>query len=389
MIPALKPLTIMLVAGEPSGDALGADLMAALNRMPPGTVRIVGVGGPLMRKQGLVSIYGLEDTAVMGLREVVPKIPAILRRVRQARDLALSIRPDVTVLIDSPDFTNRIAKAIRGRDPSLKLVKFVAPQVWASRSYRLKQMKDYFDHVLCLLPFEPERFEAVGLPATFVGHPVIERRRFMTGGAAFRARHGIAPDAPLMLVLPGSRTSEIRFILPAFKAAAALLNAQVPGLVSVLPAVGHLARRIRAATADWQGRLVLVEGPEEKFAAFDAATAALAASGTVTTELVLARCPMVVGYRVGAVTAFIARRMIEVPHITIANLILNRRQIPEFVQDQCTGARLAPEMQKLLTDPAARAAQIAAFEEVATALGEGAEPPSVRAADAILKIASG
>jgi lipid-A-disaccharide synthase len=379
----------MLVAGEPSGDALGAELIAALHTLTAGSVKIIGVGGPLMESQGFSSLYGLEDTAVMGLREVVPKIPKIIRRVREARDFALKERPDATVLIDSPDFTNRVAAAIRKRDPSLKLVKYVAPQVWASRSYRAKQMAAYFDHVLCLLPFEPEFFEKAGLASTFVGHPVIERAKMMRGGAHFRAKYGVFPEQKLLLVLPGSRSSEIRFILPVMRETVAALSREVPRLVTVLPTVAHVAPKVRAATANWPTPLHLVEDEQTKFQAFSAADVALAASGTVTTELALARTPMVVTYKIGALTAAIARYFINVRYFTLINLILDRPAVPELMQHDCTVEKLLPALRQLLTDEAARAAQIAAFDEVALALGQGGERPSLRAGRALLSIVAG
>lgn len=386
--PTVRPLTIMLVAGEPSGDALGADLVTALREIEPDhdALRLVGVGGPLMRARGFVPLYGLEDTSVMGLREVVPKIPAILRRVRQAAAFAERVRPDVVVLIDSPDFTHRIARAIRKRDPNLKIVKYVAPQVWASRSYRAKQMATYTDHVLCLLPFEPAFFEAAGVTASFVGHPVIERRIFMKDGAAYRTRHSIAADAPLLLVLPGSRSSEIRFILPVFRETVRRLAAQHPDLVCVLPTLTHLRERIAKETAGWPSRLIVTQTASEKFESFDAATAALAASGTVTTELALARCPMIVAYRVGALTAWIARRLINVPFVTLVNLILKEGVVPEFIQEDCTPERLEPAVAEILFDETARQRQCDGFEKVASALGEGDERPSLRAARVVLSL---
>src|SRR3984957_12216016 len=197
-VSSFRPLTLMLVCGEPSGDQLGAELMSGLKRLAGDYIRIVGVGGPAMTKEGLQSLFPLDDTAVMGLREVVPRIPSILRRVRQAADYALRIRPDAVVLIDSPDFTHRIAQRLKRIDPSIRTVNYVAPQVWASRQYRARRMARYFDLVLALLPFEPPFFERYGLHAVFVGHPVVERVSRMTGGDALRERLGIAPDTPLL-----------------------------------------------------------------------------------------------------------------------------------------------------------------------------------------------
>ncbi|MBN9557505.1 MAG: lipid-A-disaccharide synthase, partial [Alphaproteobacteria bacterium] len=224
-----KPISLMLVCGEPSGDQLGGQLMAGLRALAGDSIVISGVGGRAMEAQGLKSLFPLDDTAVMGLREVVPKIPRILGRVRDACDYALATRPDAVVLIDSPDFTHRIARAVKRRDASIATINYVAPQVWASRAYRARAMARYFDLVLALLPFEPPFFESYNLSAVFVGHPVLERAAGMTGGAELRRRLGIAPDAPLLAVLPGSRSNEIRFILPVFREAVRLIAARVPG----------------------------------------------------------------------------------------------------------------------------------------------------------------
>src|SRR5215472_16750204 len=218
------PLSLLLVCGEPSGDQLGAQLMAGLRTIGGDDVCITGVGGPAMASHGLQSLFPLSDTAVMGLREVVPRIPVILRRVREAADFALATRPDAIVLIDSPDFTHRIAQRLKRIDPEFPTVNYVAPQVWASRSYRARKMARYFDLVLALLPFEAPFFEKYGLKAEFVGHPAIEREAQVSGGAELRRKLGIATGAPLLAVLPGSRTNEIRFILPVFREAVALLG---------------------------------------------------------------------------------------------------------------------------------------------------------------------
>jgi lipid-A-disaccharide synthase len=379
-----KPLTLMLVCGEPSGDLLGAQLMAALKTLAGDRLKIVGVGGDAMAAEGLKSIFPLDVTAVMGLNEILPRIPAILARVRQAADFAVETQPDAVVLIDSPDFTHRIARRIKAIAPRIPTINYVAPQVWASRSWRARAMAEYFDLVLALLPFEAPFFEKAGLHAAFVGHPAIERAQRMTGGEAFRARHAIAPEAPLLAVLPGSRSGEIRYILPAFRAAIDLLAKRVPGLVCVLPTVPHVAARVRAGTANWPAPLHIVEGEDEKFAAFDAADAALAASGTVTTELALARTPMVVGYKFGPLTHALAKIFVHVKFVTVVNLILDREAVPEFLQLRCTPGALADAVFPLLTDKTAAARQVADLEEATRLLGQGAEQPSLRAARAIL-----
>jgi lipid-A-disaccharide synthase len=375
----------MIVCGEPSGDALGAQLMVGLKQLAGDRIRFTGVGGLAMAREGFHSLYPLDATAVMGLREVVPAIPAILRRVKQAVDFASQTRPDAVVVIDSPDFTHRVAQGIKKRDPSMRTVDYVAPQVWASRAYRARKMAGYFDLVLALFPFEVPFFEKYGLQARFVGHPVIERAKMIGGGSALRARFGIAPDAPLLAVLPGSRTSEIRFILPEFRGAVEILSKKIPGLVTVLPTVPHVAARVRAATAGWPTPLHITESEADKYAAFDAADVALAASGTVTAELALAHTPMVVGYKVGGLTFFLSKFLMTVTHITLINILLGRAAVPEFLQSNCTSAKLADGVELLFRDEATRAAQVEAMKEFGRLLGEGDEAPSLRAARALLE----
>jgi lipid-A-disaccharide synthase len=383
----VRPLTIMLVCGEPSGDQLGGELMAGLRTLTGDSTRIVGVGGTAMTAQGLKSLYPLDATAVMGLREVVPRIPEILRRVRIAADYALATKPDALVCIDSPDFTHRIARAVKRRDPSIRTVNYVAPQVWASRPYRAKKMARFFDLVLALLPFEVPFFEAHGLHAAFVGHPVIERVARMTGGDALRARLGIATDAPLLAVLPGSRMSEVTLLLPVFRDAVAKLAQSVPGLVCVLPTVPNVSAKVRDGAANWPTPLHILEGDADKFASFDAADVALAASGTVTTELALSKTPMVVGYKLGWLTYALARPFIVAKFATLVNILLDREAVPEFIQEQCTPEALATALLPLFRDPKARDAQTGALKDAVHELGGDDEPPSLRAARTLLAFA--
>lgn len=384
-----KPLSLMLVCGEPSGDLLGAQLMSGLKRVTDGDVRITGVGGLAMSAQGLNSLYPLDATAVMGLREVVPAIPAILRRVREASDFALRSRPDAVVLIDSPDFTHRIAQRIKRIDPSIPTINYVAPQVWASRAYRARKMAQYFDLVLALLPFEAPFFEKYGLRSVVVGHPVVERADKIRGGAEFRSRHGIAANAPLLAILPGSRTNEIRFILPVFRDTVAAIANQVPELVCVLPTIPHVAARVRAGTREWPTPLHIVESETDKYAAFDAANVALAASGTVTTELALARKPMVVGYKAGWLTYALASLIMNVRYITLVNVLLGREAVPEFLQFRCTPENLAPAVLRLLRDRDAATHELTDLDEATQMLGKGGEAPSLRAARAIVDFVRG
>lgn len=375
----------MLVCGEPSGDRLGAELMTGFKALAGDAVRIVGVGGPAMVGQGLQSLFPLDDTAVMGLREVVPRIPAILRRVREASDYAVREKPDAVVCIDSPDFTHRIAQRLKRIAPQIRTVNYAAPQVWASRSYRARKMAHYFDLVLALLPFEAPFFEAHGLRAVFVGNPVIERAVLMKGGAALRARLGLAPEATALVVLPGSRMNEVRLLLPPFRDAVARLRREVPGLVCLLPTVQHVAHYVGDHTRDWPAPLHILESDADKYAAFDAARAAIAASGTVTTELALAGTPMAVAYRLGALTYALARHFVHVKYMTLANILLDRPAIPEFLQRKCTGEALAQAVLPLLLDEAARIHQRQGLSEAMEQLGRGDEPPSLRAARALLE----
>ncbi len=374
----------MLVCGEPSGDLLGAQLMASLKALAADRIRFTGVGGAAMAREGLQSLYPLDATAVMGLREVVPAIPRILRHVRQAVDFAVRVRPDVVVAIDSPDFTHRVAKGIKKRDPSIRTVDYVAPQVWASRPYRAEAMARYFDLVLALLPFEPVFFEKYGLKTVFVGHPAVERRARMSGGATLRTELGVGADAPVLALLPGSRSNEIRFLLPPFREAVEILARRVPGLVTLLPTVAHVAEKVRAGTRDWPTPLHVIEGEADKYRAFDAATAALAASGTVTTELALARTPLVAAYRMGWLTYRLMNPLITVKHMTLVDILLDRKAVPEFYQDDVRPEAMADALMPLLTDPHARAAQIAELDRATHLLGRDDESPSLRAARALL-----
>ena len=375
--------TVMLVCGEPSGDQLGAELMARLRSLDS-NIQIVGVGGAAMAGEGLNSLFPLDDTAVMGLHEVVPRIPAILRRVKQASDFALRTKPDAVVLIDSPDFTHRIARRIKRIDPSIRAVNYVAPQVWASRQYRARKMARYLDLVLALLPFEVPFFEKFGLRAEFVGHPVIERASRMTGGDALRARLGVGVSSQVLVLLPGSRMNEVRLLLPRYRQAAAIIARTAPDVVCLLPTVPHVREFIRANTRDWPLPLHILEDDADKFAAFNAGDAALAASGTVTTELALARTPMVVAYRLGWLTFLLARPFISVRFITLVNLLLERAAVPELIQQDCTGPALARAVLDLLGSAGLRARQREALDEATRKLGAGGEPPSLRAARTLL-----
>lgn len=375
---------VFLAAGEPSGDALGAPLMAALKKRTGGNIRFAGIGGPLMTAQGLESLFPIADLAVMGVAEVLPNLRRILRRIRETGDSIRELRPDVVITIDSPDFSVRVWRRIQGLD--IPIVHYVAPSVWAWRAGRADKYARYIDHLLTLLPFEPPYFERVGLAATFVGHSVLEGGAGKGDGKVFRVAHGIPADATVLCVLPGSRRGEVRYHAPVFRETVKRLAAKNVGLHTVLPTVPHLRSRIAELTADWPTPLTVVSGEGEKYGAMAASDAALAASGTVALELALAGLPMVVGYRANPLTAAIAKRLVKVEHATLVNLLLQRAVVPEMLQERCRPDLLVEALGGLLTDPEARTAQTEASAKAVAMLKPGDMMPSDKAAAAVLEV---
>ncbi|MEE9299649.1 MAG: lipid-A-disaccharide synthase [Alphaproteobacteria bacterium] len=385
-IPALGekgdgPLLFM-VAGEPSGDALGARLMAALKRAGGGPVRFAGVGGPLMEAEGLASLFPMGELAVMGLVEILPHAPRLLRRLGQTAAEIRRLEPDAVVTIDSPGFSFRLAQRLRGS--RILHVHYVAPQLWAWRPERGKKIAQRIDHLMALLPFEPAFFEVFGLACSFVGHPVIEAGADRGDGPGFRARHGIGPEAVVVSLLPGSRHTEVERTLPVFGRAMARLTRRLASLVVVLPVADTVARRVERAVADWPFPVIVVRDAGEKYDAFAASEAALAKSGTVTLELALAKVPMVIAYRVNPITGLIARRLIRVPHVSLVNLLLERPLVPELLQQACTPERIADALARLIEEPEERRAQIEGFGEIPRKLGSDGVAPSARAAEVLL-----
>jgi lipid-A-disaccharide synthase len=372
---------VYLLAGEHSGDVLGARLMAALRRRRP-ALQFCGIGGPLMTGQGLTSLFPMQELAVMGLLEVLPRVLTLRRRLGEtAADIAQR-RPDVVVTIDSPGFALRVLRTIAPL--RLPRIHYVAPQVWAWREKRVETFPGLWESLLCLLPFEPEFFAAHGLAARFVGHPVLESGADQGDGARFRARHGIAEDAVILVLMPGSRGSEVRRLLPVFAGTLARLSAGLPNVVPVLPVAHAVAGLVRAAVGGWPIAPLVVEDIADKHDAFAAAGAALTKSGTSTLELALAGVPMAVTYRVNPLTASIARRLIRVPHVAMVNLLAGSRIVPELLQQDCTPQRLADTVAGLLTDPAEAGRQRAAFAGLLAKLRPPCGLPSEAAAEAVL-----
>ncbi len=379
---------LFLLAGEPSGDRLGAALMAGLRELAPDIV-LDGVGGPEMQAAGLQSLFPMEELSVMGLAEVLPRYPALRRRLHQAAEAVTAMAPDALLTIDSPDFSLRLARLARKANPSLATIHYVAPSVWAWRPGRAAKMGRVIDHVLALLPFEPPYMEAAGMTCDFVGHPVVAEPQAGPDEAAdFRTRHGIAAEAPLVLTLPGSRASEVTRLAPRFGETLRLLAAHLPGLRAVVPTVPHLADRVAELTAGWPGEPVVLDPrrdpPGEKRAAFAAADVALAASGTVSLELAAAGLPMVIGYDMAPLSWAIMKRMVRIDTVTLVNLVSESRAVPDFLGPACRPAPMAGALHTLLADPAARAAQMEALDLTMERLGRGGEPPGLRAARSVL-----
>lgn len=378
-----KPLCVMLVAAEASGDDRGAGLARALRARLGDGVRFVGVGGERMAAEGVQSPFDIAELSILGLLEGLMAYRKVVARVEDTVALAKREKPDVVVLIDSWGFTLRVAQQLRKLDPKLPLIKYVAPQVWATRPGRAKTLAATVDHLLSIHVFDAPYFEAEGLPVTFVGNSALTLDFSQADGGRLRAQLGIAPQAPVLLVLPGSRPGEISRVLPPFADAVAILKAARPDLEVIIPAAPTVAQSVKAQAASWAH---VVEGESAKLDAMKAATVALACSGTVTTELALAGVPIVVGYRLGAMTHAILKRLIRTPYITLFNIAAKDFVAPELVQDDCNGPALAREVALRLDDPALRERQAAAQSAALQKMGRGGPDPSDVAAEAVLKV---
>jgi lipid-A-disaccharide synthase len=374
---------IFLIATEESGDRLGAALMKVLRQRLGDAVQFEGVGGRAMAREGLASLFPIEELSIVGLAAVVRQLPKILRLIGQTATAAIELSPDVLVIIDSPDFTHRVARRVRDRDPRIPIVDYVSPSVWAWRPGRARAMRNYVDHVLALLPFEPEAYQRLGgPPCSYVGHPLLEQLGSLRPGAEEQRRREAAP--PVLLVLPGSRRSEVRHHMAVFGVALGRLRDMGVAVEPVLPTMPHLAEAVREGVREWPVVPRIVIGETEKRAAFRSARAALAKSGTVTLELALSGVPMVAAYRVGATEAFILQRAIKVQSVILANLVIGENVVPEFLQNDCTPEILAAALRDVLADTPLRRRQTEAFAKLDTIMSTGNASPSVRAADIVL-----
>ena len=373
-----------LIAGEPSGDRLGAALIAGLRELDP-ALEVRGIGGEGMAAQGLESLFSMSELSLMGIWEILPKYRALKRRIAQTAQAVIKAAPDVLITIDSPDFGLRVARIVRAAAPGIRTVHYVAPSVWAWRPGRARKMAQVIDHVLAILPFEPPLMQAAGMSCDFVGHPVVsEPLASAAEASAFRAAHGIAADAPLVLCLPGSRRGEVARLGPRFDEALMRLRDRLPEMRVVLPTVPGVADMVDAMVRRWPTAPVVVQGESDKRAAFAAADLALAASGTVSLELAANGVPMVIGYDMAPVSRALIGLLLKTDTVTLVNLVSETRAVPEFLGRHCQPGPMANALLRLLDDPEARAEQLAAMDLTMQRLGRGGEAPGLRAARSVI-----
>jgi lipid-A-disaccharide synthase len=356
--------------------------MQGLKKRTQGNVRFYGIGGPRMRAEGMDLLFPQEELAHMGFLELLRHIPRILKRIQETIAAVKRMRPAALVTIDAPDFSFRVARALKGQ--GVPLIHYVAPSVWAWRPGRAKKVASFLDHLLALLPFEPPYFTKEGLACTFVGHPIVESGAGSGNAARFRAKHNIPADAVLLAVLPGSRMGEISRLMKIFHETVARLKSTHPKLHAVIPSVSNLAPRIKAQSANWDVPVTVVEGDADKYDAFAASRAALACSGTVAVELALARLPAVVAYKLNALTAYTVLPFLKVRYASLTNLMHNKMIVPECLQHNCTPDKLATVLRELLDNDVVRRKQIEGLSDVAAWLGQGQFVPSERAAETVL-----
>ncbi|WP_113910893.1 lipid-A-disaccharide synthase [Roseovarius dicentrarchi] len=379
-------MKVFILAGEASGDRLGAALMAGLKELTD--VEFQGIGGALMQAEGLDSLFAMDELSVMGITEVLPKYRHLKRRIRQTADAALASGADVLITIDSPDFSLRVAALVKARS-AMRTVHYVAPSVWAWRAGRAARMAKVIDHVLALLPFEPPYMQSAGMECDFVGHPVVaEPQASASDISEFRRRNDLG-DAPVLLVLPGSRKGEVARLGPIFGKALAPVIARHPDLRVVVPTTAHVAPILRGVIADWPVAPVLIDPSNmksadykhEKMCAFGAATGALAASGTVSLELAASETPMVIAYDVSWISRQIIAAMLKIDTLTLVNLVSETRAIPECNGKHCNPPEISAALLKMLDAPGA---QLAAMQLTMQRLGKGGDAPGLRAARAVL-----
>lgn len=370
---------IFLIAVEESGDRIGADLMRALRRHYGDAVSFEGIGGAAMTGEGLQSLFDPHEVALIGFVAIVQKLPMLLRRIRESADAVVRAHPDMLVIIDSPDFTHRVARRVRKQAPDIKIVNYVSPTVWVWRGGRAKAMRAYIDRVLAIFPFEPAVHQRLqGPPCTYVGHPLMSELDKLRPNEQEEARRTLWP--PLVMVLPGSRRSEVERLLPIFGAAIQKAHDEAGSFDLVLPTLPRLEAMVRTHVSTWPVQPRIVTDDEEKFAAFRTARAALVKSGTVTLELALARVPMVAAYKVGKIEEWIVRVLVNVTSAILPNLIVDKNFVPEFLQERCNGDALGLALAQIIEDGAARARQMKGFDRLMQVMTISKEAPGDKAA---------
>lgn len=376
---------VYIVTGEPSGDMLGARLVKALKEATGNNIRFAGIGGDALKEQGLKSLFDITDLSVMGLLEVIPSIPKVLKRIKETVNDIEEQKPDVIITIDSWGFTGRVNKELKNRELKIPQIHYVAPQVWAWKKGRAKTMYKYVDSLLCLLPNEPAYFTPHNLETHFVGHPVIESMAHTGEKEEFYNTHNIPPKNKLVTILPGSRHNEVDRLLPVFKQTVETLNEKYKSKLSfVVPTVSTVSEKVENHVKDWNVDIRVVKGTEDKHNAFAASSAAIAASGTVALELAIAKLPHLVAYIANPITAFIALKICKIKFFNLSNILLKRFAVPEMMQNNCTPEQLVEVADKLLNDKKYIKAQLKDFDEVKMELGFGEQTPSQKAAQLVL-----
>lgn len=384
----MKNLKVYLIAGEPSGDLLGSRLMRALRQKTDGKVEFFGLGGDTMEAEGLKPIFDISDLSIMGLVEVIPSIPKVLRHLKNTIADIERIKPDIVITIDSWSFCSRVHKALRKLKLGIPQLHYVAPQVWAWKKKRARTMYKYIDALMTLLPQEPKYFTPHKLETVFVGHPVIESEVLRADGAAFCRRFNIPADKKIVAILPGSRKTEVSKLLPVFLESARQLLKQDKNFYFVIPTVRTVSQMVKDMSKDSGLPLQIVETQEDRYNAFQASCAAIAASGTVALELAICHIPHLIAYRVSGLTAWIAARFLKIQFVNLTNIMLGRLVVPELLQEQCTAGNISRTIQELLKQGDLYEREQEGFAKVKNILSNGEQTPSQNAADFVLDLVS-
>ncbi len=379
-------LKIYLIAGEPSGDLLGSRLMRALVKKTDGNVEFYGTGGDTMEAEGLKSLFDISDLAVMGLIEVIPSIPKVLRHIKSTVADILQIKPDIVITIDSWSFSCRVHKALRKLKTGIPQLHYVAPQVWAWKKKRARTMYKYIDGLMTLLPQEPKYFTPYHLETTFVGHPVIESEVLHADGDEFRRKYNIPANKKIISILPGSRHNEVKMLMSVFLDSAKILLEKDPNFYFVIPTVKTVSKQVKAIAAASGLPLQVVETQEDRYNAFRASSAAIAASGTVALELAICHIPHIIAYKVSKLTAFIAARIMKIQFVNLSNIMLGREIVPELLQQRCVSGNIAQYILELLKHGDLYQKQMDGFAKVKEILSNGEQTPSENAADVVLNM---